>query len=577
MEQYDAIQLFVERARAILPDFALTPANAAVVASICHQLDGLPLALELASARVNILAVEQIAARLDDRFGLLGAAAHVTQSHHRTLRAAIDWSYDFLSPPEQVMLRRLSVFAGGCSLATAETVCAGDGVEREQVLELLSSLVDKSLVVAHTLQPGEARYTLLETIRQYAHEKLRAAGEWAALHDRHLDCFLQVAEETLPKLRGQYQQLWMSWLEGEYDNIRAALSWSLENGRIEAGLRIANAIYQFWTIRDYVQEGLAWVERLLARADDSVSADVRVNALAYASMLAGFRGNDSKQMRYGREAGVVAEAAGDVGKPALAMALAAQAYAVRAAGDYQTEFTINKRVIQLRRELGDSYLLGVALSTTSFTAMSLGKYAEARALLDEGLPLLRALGDPYRIAMALNFSGDLARCEQQYERAHAPYEESIALLRELGAVRDLASVLHNLGHTSLHLGDVERAHALFSESMAAHLAQRNTPGVAECLIGFAAMAVVCGLPAAGARLLAAALAIGGERVERRGPLPAWSTNIISHSSAPAWPRPSSRRSRRQGAHSPLSRQWNMHKTCLSHQQLSQQSGKSWMT
>ena len=293
-----------------------------------------------------------------------------------------------------------------------EAVCAGDGVEREQVLELLSSLVNKSLVVAQTLQRGEARYSLLETIRQYAQEKLLASGEGPVIHDRHLQCFLQLTEETAPKLSGTYQHLWLDWLEGEYDNIRAALAWSLESDRIEAGLRIAIAIYQFWTIRDYVQEGLTWLERLLARADEAVSLVVRANALAYASFLAGFRGNTSAQMRYGREAAVLAEAAGDEGKSALAWALAGQAYAARAAGDYQTEFTLAKREIQVYRELGDPYLLGVSLSTSSFTAMSLGEFDAARAMLDEGLTLLREAGNPYRIAMALNFSGDLARCER---------------------------------------------------------------------------------------------------------------------------------------------------------------------
>jgi non-specific serine/threonine protein kinase len=512
MAQFDAIQLFVERARAILPNFALTPENAAAVASICHHLDGLPLAIELASAHVNVLTVEQIAARLDDRFSLLAAASHVTQSHHRTLRTAIDWSYDFLSTAEQVMLRRLSVFAGGCTLATAETICAGDGVEREQVLKLLSALVHKSLVVAHTLQPGEARYSLLETIRQYAQEKLLASGEQSAVHDHHLHCFLQLAEETVPKLRGHYQQLWLDWLEGEYDNIRAAMAWSLESGHSEAGLRITNAIYQFWTVRDYVQEGLGWVERLLAQADERISVVVRANALAYASTLAGFRGNTAAQIRYGQQAGVLAEAAGEAGKLALAWALAGQMWAAWAAGDYQSVFTLGKRGIQLYREVGDRYNLGVSLSTTSFMAMSVGNYDEARAMLDEGLPLLRELGDPYRIAMALNFSGDLARCERKYAQAQTAYEESISLLRDIGAVRDLASALHNLGHTCLHQGNLERTHALFSESMAIQLAQRNTPGVAECLIGFAALAVVCNLPAASARLLAAAVAIGGERV-----------------------------------------------------------------
>jgi non-specific serine/threonine protein kinase len=466
--RFDAVQLFVERARALLPEFALTPENAAAIASICRHLDGLPLAIELASARVNVLTLEQIVERLDERFELLPPAPHVAYGHHRTLRSAIDWSYDLLSAPEQILLRRLSVFPGGCSLTTVEAVCAGNGLEDKQILGLLSSLVNKSLVVAATLQRGEARYSLLETIRQYAREKLIASGEGPVIHDRQLQWVLQVTEETAPKLSGTYQQLWLGWLEYEYDNIRGALTWSLESDRIEAGLRIAIALYQFWTIRDYVPEGLTWLERLLAEADQAVSLLVRANALAYASFLAGFRGNISAQQRYGDEAAALAQTAGDEGKPALAWALAGQGYAARAVGDYQTEFTLAKREIQIYRELGNSYLLGVSLSTTSFTAMSLGEYDAARAMLDEGLLLLREIGDPYRIAMALNFSGDLARCEQRYTQARAAYEESIALLRDLNAVRDLASALHNLGHTCVHLGDFERAHTLFSESLALH-------------------------------------------------------------------------------------------------------------
>lgn len=508
--QFDAIQMFVERARAILSNFALTPENARVVAGICHHLDGIPLAIELASARVNILTVEQIAARLDHRFELLPAVTHVTYSHHRTLRAAIDWSYDLLSTAEQVMLQRLAVFTAGCSLTTAESICAGDTIGREQVLDLLSSLVNRSLVMADTLRRGEARYALLETIREYAQEKLSASGAWSLVHDRHLQCFLALTEETSPKLTGPYQQLWLTWLDGEYDNIRAALTWSLKSGQIKAGLRIATALYQFWTIRDYVDEGLSWFERLLARADASTSAVLRAHALAYAAFLAGFRGNAAAQMAYGREAADLAEAAGD--KAALVWAFAAQAHGMRAAGDHQTELMLGERVIQLFRELSESFFLGISLSTYSFAAMSLGEFDTARAMLDEGIPLLRVVGDPYRIAMALNFAGDLARCEQHYTQARSDYEESIALLRELDAPRDLASALHNQGHTYLHLGDAERAHTLFIESMAIQQAQRNTPGIAECLIGFAALAITGERPAAGARLLAAAVAIGGQRV-----------------------------------------------------------------
>lgn len=537
--RFDAIQLFVERARAILPDFELTTDNAGVVIHICRHLDGIPLAIELASARINVLTVEQIATRLDDHFDLLRPAAQVTYSHHDTLRAAIDWSHDLLSEPEKILFRRLSVFARTCSLATAKTVSAGDGIEPGKVLDLLSSLVNKSLIKARTLQRGDARYTLLETIRQYAAEKLIDSSEWNEIHDRHLVCFLRLAEETELKLTGQYQQIWLNWLEDEYDNIRAALTWSQESGptslsledgstslsfegdspslsleisRIEAGLRIAIAIYQFWTIRDYVEEGFAWMKQLLARADEGISLVIRAKALAYAGTLSGFRGNTEAIIKYGNEAATLAEVASEEDKSALTWALGAQAYGARAAGDHQTAYTLAKRKIQLDRELGDSYQLGLNLSIWSFVAMSLGKYDEARAMLNEGLPLIREVGNPYRIAMALNFSGDLARCERNYHQAKAAYEESISLLREIDAVRDLASALHNLGHTYLHLGDVDRAKALFIESMASHQEQGNRPGMTECLLGFAGLAVITDLPSAGARLLAAAEAIGGQHI-----------------------------------------------------------------
>ncbi len=416
---YDAVRLFVERVRAVLPGFGLTPTDASSIVQICRRLDGLPLALELASARSNVLTLREIGAHLDDRFNLLVSRQRgEPDPRHRTLRATMDWSHDLLSAPEQIVLRRLSVFAGGCSLATAEAVCAGEEVEREHVLDLLSVLVNKSLVVAQTLQRGEARYSLLETIRQYAHEKLNGSGEWLAIHDQHLQYFLQLTEATAPKLSGEYQQLWLNWLEGEHDNIRAALAWSLKSDHIEAGLRITNAIYQLWVIRDYVEEGLGWVERLLAQVDApmgvGISRLVHANALAYAVFLAGFRGDTATQKRYGQEAARLAEAIGDSDKAALKWALAGHGYAARAAGDHQTEFVVYKQIIQLSRESGDAYQLGVDLSYSSFSAMSLGKYDEARAMLDEGLPLLRGTGNPYRVAMALNYSGDLARLEQNY-------------------------------------------------------------------------------------------------------------------------------------------------------------------
>jgi predicted ATPase/DNA-binding CsgD family transcriptional regulator len=537
LSRHEAVTLFLDRAAAVVPTFTLAPENARAIADICVKLDGMPLAIELAAARVNVLTADQIASRLDNRFILLKSDQRgMVDQRHLTLRSAIDWSYDLLTPQEQIILRRLSVFAGGCSLATAEAVCTVAAEEREQLLPLLSSLVKKSLVVADTVRRNEARYSLLETIRQYGLAKLKAADEWSRIQDRHLQCFLRLTEETEPRLRGEYQKLWLNWLEDEYGNIRLTLRWALQSDQIEQGLRIANAIYEFWLIRDYVEEGSAWLERLLAQADEGVPRLVRVNALAYASFLAGFRENSSAQAVYGREAAILAEALGDEGRPALAWVrageayaqghpgplpsggsalawtLSAQAYGARAAGDYQTELTLYKRIVELFRRSAERRHLGVILITGSSAATLLGDYDAAQAMLDEGLPLIRETGNPYWIAMTLNGFGDLTRCQQKYAQAQTAYEESISLLREIDAVRDLAAAMHNLGHTCLHLGDSNRAQALFKESMALQQAQQNTPGVAECLIGFAALAITRGLPAAGACLLSAAVAIGGERV-----------------------------------------------------------------
>jgi len=515
--QFDAVRLFVERAQAIMPSFELTDSNAAVVAAICRRLDGIPLAIELAAPRVNVLAVEQILARLDNRFELLAPAAPGSASHHRTLREAIDWSYALLSEAEQILLRRLSVFNGSCSLSTVETVCAGDGIERSQLLDLLSSLIHKSLLAAETLQGEEARYSLLETVQEYGREVLIHSGEWSLMCDRHLQCYLELTEAADSQIRGEQQQLWLDRLDREYDNLRAALAWSLEGGRLEsnriaAGLRIATGLYQYWRIRDYVEEGLQWSSQLLAEANDDISAAVRVNALSYTSILAGIRGHTELQTRYAQQAVALGETADELAKPALAMALGAQSYAVRKVGDHQAAFTFAMREIQLFRELGDRYNVALGLSINSFTAMSLGKYEQAHAMLDEALPLLRELGDPYRIAMALNFSGDLARCERDYAWAIPAYEESISLLRTIDAQRDIASALHNLGHACLHLGDNERARDHFLESMAIHQEQENRLGMAECLLGFAALAITADLPAAGARLLSAALTHSGEHI-----------------------------------------------------------------
>lgn len=513
--EYDAVRLFVERTAAVSPHFTLTSDNVLAVVEICRRLDGLPLALELASARVNVLTVHQIAARLDDRFALLTSGQRMALApHHYTLRTAIDWSYGLLIPEEQLLFRRLAVFEAGCTLDTAEIVCSGEGIIAGYTLDLLSSLVDKSLVVAETTGRAQARYRFLETIREYALEKLAEANEGNRWRDRHLDLFLARAEEAAPKLNDAYQQLWLNWLEGEHDNLRAGLAWALDNGRIEAGLRLATALFRFWEARGYAPEALTWFERLLARANEEVSLAVRVNALTFAAFLASFLGHTSVTLTYGREAVALAEAAGEEGQPLLAFALGGLAAGAEVMGDYQTTYAIHERAIQLTRALsGDPFSLGMVLLVQVGTAIELGYYETARTLLDEAFTLAREAGDAYRTAYALKGFGDLARCEQNYAEAQTHYEQSVARLHELGVTRDLTSPLQSLGHTCLHLGNIERAYALFSESLAVHQAQQNILGMAECLIGFAAIVIVRGWPAAGVRLLAAADASARPRVK----------------------------------------------------------------
>lgn len=514
LRQVDSVRLFVERARNILPGFELTSDNAASVATICRRLDGIPLAIELASARVNVLSAQQIQQRLDRRFDLLVATTRGDE-RHRTLRAAIDWSYDLLSSSERLLLQRLSLFAAGFTLSTAEAVCAWGAIQRDEVLDLLTSLVNKSLMAAETLQASEARYRMLETIRQYAQEKLAASADWEAAHDRYLACYVRLTEDVAPKLQEQYQQLWYNWIETENDNIRAALTWAVEHKRIEEGLRICTAIYYFWHMRARAREGRAWLERLLAQTDDTISLAARVNGLTWLSVLAAFVGDTYASTARGEEAMALCEAAGEEGKPFLKIALIGAAQAAQSAGDYETTYALGGRGVDLYRELGEMAYVRTGLVVQSQMAIALGKYDEAHALLDEGLALARAAADTVLVGLALQALGDLARCEGRFVQASDYYEESLLSYGEMGMVHELAAAQYGLGHALLHQGNVERAQSLLRTSFETMHALDDHEGVLKCLLGFAALASATGLASDSARWYAAALASeGGESATR---------------------------------------------------------------
>jgi predicted ATPase len=291
LPRYESARLFVERTSAVRPNFTLTEQNAPAVAQVCYRLDGIPLAIELAAARTKMLSVEEISARLGDSFRLLAAGSRTALSRQRTLHATMDWSHELLGQKERVVFRRLSVFAGGFTLEAAESICAGDELQRDDVLELLSRLVDKSLMVAQE-RDGAVRYRLLETIRQYGRERLEEAGEAAHVRQQHAGYYLAVAEEADPELKGDRQVTWLERLETEHDNLRVAMRWLLGRGESELAARLGWALWLFWGIRTHLAEGRRSMEPALsARGSVAMTASARAKVLFVAGMMANYQGD----------------------------------------------------------------------------------------------------------------------------------------------------------------------------------------------------------------------------------------------------------------------------------------------
>jgi len=442
--QSEAVRLFSDRAAAVQPDFELTSQNAAAVLQICQQLNGIPLALELAAARVKTLTVDQIAARLavHDHFDLLTLGSRTATPRHQTLRGAVDWSHELLTEVEQILFRRLSVFAGGWSLEAAEAICAdGAGILSNQVLDLLTQLVNKSLVLVED-RVGEARYRMLETIRQYARGRLLVSGESEQTGDRHLDFFCRLAEEAEPHLHGPEQVVWFNRLETEFDNLRAALEWSLQEGdagataRAEMGLRLAGAEEWFWSLRDHRSEGGVWFDRVLARNPASPSTKAnRAKALCGAGFLANWR------------------------------------------RDLEHATAVSEESLALFRELGDERGIGIALCNLALVANNREDYARGKMLAEESATLLRKVRDTVNLLWSVNASGEAALRQREYERAAVSYQEALTLGREIGDKTSIAWCLQNVSQVLQFQGEYERAMSLLEESLTLFRELNNKTGV----------------------------------------------------------------------------------------------------
>jgi non-specific serine/threonine protein kinase len=479
LKQYDAIRLFVERAMTALPTFALTDQNAATVAQVCQKLDGIPLAIELAAARVKVLRVEQIAIRLDNRFRLLTGGSRTALPRHQTLRALIDWSYKLLSPAEQLLLRHLSVFAGGFTLEAVEAIWAG---KEGDILGLLTQLVNKSLVVSEREQGLEARYRLLETIQQYMLEKLVESGEVKKVRGRHLDFFLQVVEKDETKLHGTEQLMLLSRLEVEHDNLRAALQWAWEQEVAEIVARLGGALGQFWAIRGYLGEGRQWLGRILVQRE-RISTPTLAKVLFSYGWLLFEQANYSQAQQYYEESLKLWREIGN--SENIAELLNSLGHVAQQQSDYTRAVALSMESLTLYRDLDDKAGIALSLNRLGHIAQLQGDYAYAVSLVEESLTLRRELDDKRGIASSLNFLAETARREGQYERAIALYEESLLLCQKLGDKRCIAGLSHNLGHVIQEQGDYERATAMFKRSLALYQKLENRPGVALCLAGLA--------------------------------------------------------------------------------------------
>jgi predicted ATPase/DNA-binding CsgD family transcriptional regulator len=463
-----AVTLFTQRAQALAPDFALTGPNAPVITKICTRLDGLPLAIELAAARIKLLSPQQLLSRLEHRLDVLTSGAQDLPVRQQTLRATLQWSYELLSPGEQRLFRLLSVFVGGCMLEAVEAVCHALGDGATAVLDGVQRLLDNNLLFERKQSHGEARLMMLETIREYGQACLDSSGEAEATRHAHADYYFALAEEAELRLISAEQLQWSERLEQEHDNLRAALSWLLEKEQIELALRLGGALGIFWLWHAHCREGLQWLEQALARSSE-VLAPVRAKALYNAGAMAYYGG-----------------------------------------GDHSRAAELNGEGLKLYRELGDKQGIAISLNALGHIALTKGDYTALRALYEESLPLLEVVGDTWHLAEALYLSSYGCYAQGDYARARALGEESLALCRGIGDLWGIADILHALGLFAFTQGDYATARTFYEESLTISRTVGEKWVAALCLVGLGEVVAVEGKPARAACLWGAAETLRAE-------------------------------------------------------------------
>lgn len=494
LSRFGAIQLFVQRATAVKPDFVVNDQNAAAVAEICARLDGLPLAIELAAARIKLFSPQAILTRLGSRLELLKGGARDLPSRHQTLRSAIAWSYDLLTSEEQTLFRRIAVFVGGCSFEAIGIVCNAGGDLEMDILDGVSALANKSLLRQEE-HHGEPRFVMLETIREFAHEKLTESPDRESLRRSHALYCLMVAEHAEPMLTGPEQGRWLDRLEIEYDNMRAALQWAEETGNQEAGLKLSGALWRYWIVRGNLVEGADWMKRLLAmpvattrprirakvlnatgtilhelsrygesrpmleeslriyrELGDSMGAATVLNNLGWVAVLLGEVDNARE---FSEEGQVLHRELGN--KRGVALALNNLGWLKTFQGEHEEACTLHQQNLEIRRELGDTRGVAFANINLAWSLVKMGAHDRAAMLLQEAVRLLRALGDKQIMAFSYSVQAQLLHAQGDYQKAVALLSEGMGFMRDIGNQWGVAFEDGILGHIEYDLGNLDEA------------------------------------------------------------------------------------------------------------------------
>ena len=452
LQEFDSIELFAERAGNAKSDFVLNEKTVRSVAKICQRLDGIPLAIELAAARIKMLSVEEIASRLDDRFSLLTAGSRTAPPRHQTLRATIDWSHDLLTEPERALFRRLAVFASGFTLEAAEAICS-QGMKRDDILDLLGRLVDKSLVIVEQESiTGATRYRLLETIRQYALEKLMGIGEAEAIRNQHLEFFVRMAEGAAPNAFGAETVKYYEQIDEEIDNIRTAVEWAIETRQALIAFRLAAALFYFWYNRSLLEEWHGRLNRVLSLPEGLERTAERAKAL---NSISFFYWAGMSTVNPHREL---------------------------------------EEALSIGRELGNDRIIAQSLSNLGRNETAAGNYSQARSLFEQSLDIWQKLGHEHKMEIILtrNFLGDLAFHQGDLEQAKVLYEECVSAFKEIRDQNFLAYSVRHLGQVACRQGEFEKAALLCGESLSLNQGLKDERGVIACLSAFAGIAAASG-------------------------------------------------------------------------------------